>query len=693
MKKLPKEVLEEFLKGNHVMRHTPGIWNAIWSDMYIESTFMRYGHGPGGIVGITLQPSALKRWAYSLHICTQLTKDVADLQDESTTQHHVKTHKEEMPARKASDAIDRQRLEEKLAMIIHQLENKECQDIINIATGRIAPKTVNVDESVEIGKQQMDEYKSTWPDSFHKPLKKKVVTMSALQKHAKVGQMQVFDPSLIYSRIMCLQQVHDINIRDVLKHELSPVPPSLFEDNGEMRITKSKATLKKRLEVEVPSRFVEPAEATIIDGCAVLWVVPWPSKGTILDFIQNFVAYINRMLESTDVFLIFDRYYPNSIKDVTRLARSGKEATRRHQLNLNTILPPQKIVLTVTENKVQLIDLICQYLKENASKLPQTGKSLTLTGRDPVPIEVKFGNIKPRPDMKVLHEEADVIIVKQVMYLAERNIDCIRVICDDTDVFVLLLHYYVTQKLSCQLHMVGTSHSRHTVDIKATAEIHGNLAKDLLAAHALTGCDSVSCLYGIGKVTVIKTMQSGLSLSSLGDPNIAMPDVVAEATRFIAACYGSKITSDMSAVRLDVWTSKLSKKTISSAPELKILPPTNAAFELHVQRAHFQTMIWKAAKEVGPPDYDPKKFGWESDEASDLLLPIALPADVLPVPEVILKIINCGCASARSCATARCSCVAAKLGCSMFCACNAENDCHNDFTVKNTDVTDDNLSN
>ena len=139
MKKLPKEVLEEFLKGNHVMRHTPGIWNAIWSDMYIESTFMRYGHGPGGIVGITLQPSALKRWAYSLHICTQLTKDVADLQDESTTQHHVKTHKEEMPARKASDAIDRQRLEEKLAMIIHPLENKESQDIINIATGRIAP--------------------------------------------------------------------------------------------------------------------------------------------------------------------------------------------------------------------------------------------------------------------------------------------------------------------------------------------------------------------------------------------------------------------------------------------------------------------------------------------------------------------------------------------------------------------------
>ena len=56
------------MKGNHVMRHQRGIWNGLWSDLYIETTFMRYGHSPGGIVGITPQPSTLKRWALSLHI-------------------------------------------------------------------------------------------------------------------------------------------------------------------------------------------------------------------------------------------------------------------------------------------------------------------------------------------------------------------------------------------------------------------------------------------------------------------------------------------------------------------------------------------------------------------------------------------------------------------------------------------------
>ena len=40
VKSLPKEVLSHFMKGEHVMRHNPGFWNGIWSDMYIETTFM-----------------------------------------------------------------------------------------------------------------------------------------------------------------------------------------------------------------------------------------------------------------------------------------------------------------------------------------------------------------------------------------------------------------------------------------------------------------------------------------------------------------------------------------------------------------------------------------------------------------------------------------------------------------------------
>ena len=59
MEKLPQHVLDHFLKGEHVMHHLRGLWNGIWSDQYTESTFMRFAHTSGGIIGITLKPEAL----------------------------------------------------------------------------------------------------------------------------------------------------------------------------------------------------------------------------------------------------------------------------------------------------------------------------------------------------------------------------------------------------------------------------------------------------------------------------------------------------------------------------------------------------------------------------------------------------------------------------------------------------------
>ena len=67
MEHLPDDLLPEFLKGKHVMRHNRGIWKTIWSDMSVESTFMRYGHQAGGLRGLALKPSAVTRLALGWH--------------------------------------------------------------------------------------------------------------------------------------------------------------------------------------------------------------------------------------------------------------------------------------------------------------------------------------------------------------------------------------------------------------------------------------------------------------------------------------------------------------------------------------------------------------------------------------------------------------------------------------------------
>ena len=122
MSKLPDPVLKEFMQDSHVMRHHPGIWNGIWSDQYIESTFMRYGHGPGGIIRITLQPSTLKEWTLELHIFTQLRNDVTSIV-EGNVQTTVTTHKEEGKSKIQTDTTDRKKIWNKLVTCIDTLNS------------------------------------------------------------------------------------------------------------------------------------------------------------------------------------------------------------------------------------------------------------------------------------------------------------------------------------------------------------------------------------------------------------------------------------------------------------------------------------------------------------------------------------------------------------------------------------------
>ena len=109
MEAMPAVVRQHFVKGEHTMHHNAGLFNGIWSGMAIETTFMRYGHGQSGIIGITLRPETLKTWAYSLHACNTVVGNVEQMR---TQEHHVPAsqthHKEEaMPESKLTQRTGR----------------------------------------------------------------------------------------------------------------------------------------------------------------------------------------------------------------------------------------------------------------------------------------------------------------------------------------------------------------------------------------------------------------------------------------------------------------------------------------------------------------------------------------------------------------------------------------------------------
>ena len=59
MTKSHNYVLKKNLDGENVVQHLNSIWNLICSDMVIEeTTVMRYGHGPNGMIGLILNGKA-----------------------------------------------------------------------------------------------------------------------------------------------------------------------------------------------------------------------------------------------------------------------------------------------------------------------------------------------------------------------------------------------------------------------------------------------------------------------------------------------------------------------------------------------------------------------------------------------------------------------------------------------------------
>ena len=189
----------------------------------------------------------------------------------------------------------------------------------------------------------MESFERSWPGGFHDSIPKIVTTMALSRKHIKVGDANVFDTETIYARAMGLQSsACDLDTTTLMGHELSPIPTSMFDENGNMRDAKIKSNLKNALKVKVSRRPAEQdVQATFLDGCAVLWVVPWPTFSTVHNYLVRFRSYLDGYLAKSDVYLVFDRYIESSTKEATRSGRDTG-ASRVYTLRCTARLRPNR---------------------------------------------------------------------------------------------------------------------------------------------------------------------------------------------------------------------------------------------------------------------------------------------------------------------------------------------------------------
>ena len=224
MQRLHPDLLKRFMAGEHVMRHQDGLWNAIWSDLFIETTYMRYGHGQGGIIGNALNDSTTAIWALSHGVLTQMTNDLQDIK-EGETQTVITVHKEERVPCMKDDMADRLKIRETLSTCIDVFDIDIHAGLVDIYSGRIVDDpNVNAHEALEISIASHQEYEDSWPTGFHNKIKKRVKTMEPTKHKIKLNDRDgTIGTEFIYARVLGIMASFLCNLFDVGKGTCSQI--------------------------------------------------------------------------------------------------------------------------------------------------------------------------------------------------------------------------------------------------------------------------------------------------------------------------------------------------------------------------------------------------------------------------------------------------------------------------------------
>ena len=108
------------------------------------------------------------------------------------------------------------------------------------------------------------------------------------------------------------------------------------------------------------------------------------------------------------------------------------------------------------------------------------------------------------------HDEADITIISYTPQAADDGCHVVRVLSYDTGIFVLLVYWTWRCDLQDRLAVQMEKWDGVVLDVNATcAHLGSTVCSQLLGAHAITGCDTVSYPFGKGKASMLKTLKEG----------------------------------------------------------------------------------------------------------------------------------------------------------------------------------------
>ena len=264
--------------------------------------------------------------------------------------------------------------------------------------------------------------------------------------------------------------------------------------------------------------------------------------------------------------IIMDNYLANSIKESTRQKRG--DGQRVFITGLGQTMPQGvnwQSLLSNNENKTDLIHCFVEYLKQPAVrsifKVP-----IIITEKDRT---WKIDSTGIQELQSCNHEEADT---RLALHATHHNHNCV-ITSKDTGVFLLLVYAYHKSSSNKIWYMKHEPNKFINIG-KVCAYLGGTISEHLLKFHAMTGCDTTSYFYRVGKIRVMKQFlkdQSTLQLiESLGKEQSLPAIDLDNCQRFIqTVMYNGKENESYVQTRVKMYQ-KQNVKTSLTLPLIKI---------------------------------------------------------------------------------------------------------------------------
>lgn len=698
--------------GGFVVRRSPGhAFNSVPTDQALEQTINKEAKGSGGIIGFTRRKGALTRWLVTRHILGEfggkfkltLSKDTDTSQHEDMGKNRQK--RDETDVGKVVDLINNQ-YQNPFDL------NTVPDNLVNIASGQVASEEIekSLNEFRDVSQEAVNQYVSERLSNersvkFWNPIpRSKIRTFANMRKPFSVDKTSklMLDSEVLFRRLLAVANNRDIDMKEVLQHELASVPPALFHDDGSMRKT-NKAELAKKLESltdEVNELPIQPAPSTkstayIIDGMAMIQALneahfkTFDELGSVV--LKQVMSHFTRNATISTVTVVFDRYdNENSLKVAERQRRAGQSDAPVYMVSGGRVVPNYRRFLSNTQNKSSLADFVSGYVAENSPHQLKDGLSIVLSGgfRNGREVRVVTSNGSEQlPDLFSNQEEADTRMVLHATKLVEAH-NRIIIRTDDTDVLVILIYYYFPTFKGHEVYMHTGHRTRYTfrnryIPVHVIAEKIGPVVSSCLPAmHALTGCDTNSSIYKVGKRTALSKLTQNIGrLKDLSRVHASesVEECLPVTRTYAMMLFGGtknkstgKPYSSMNEIRFSMATS-----TDKSATQL---PPTEDAFKHHVMRARVQTIIWCQSHAPDPDIPDPVGNGWKRAEDGKL---VHVYFSKPPAPVFMRDLTHLYCKD-RDCNTSKCQCSAVGLPCIDICLCQGE--CSNKESGDSSDL-------